>query len=138
MTNQEVILCNLLKCGTLDLPYLEGINYEVGDIVNEIIYNYGIENLSLNAIFTEVFNYGIRDLQEVIENAISNLENEVENDDELKEEFEDIKSLNTENDIEYYCNCLDTSIYFTNNENIYRKYFEDEISNIEYNMGFDF
>lgn len=36
------------------------------------------------------------------------------------------------------CNCLDTSIWFRDNEEIYRKYLEDEISDIEENMGFEF
>ena len=41
-------------------------------------------------------------------------------------------------EVEWFCNCLDTSIWFRDNEEIYRKYLEDEISDIEENMGFEF
>ena len=130
MTNQEAILCSLLDCGTADLPMLEDINYDVEDIVQELSQD---SCLSLNNIFESVFQRGISDLQ----GAVNDLKQDFENEDN-KEDAEKLSCLNPEKDVEYFCNCLDTHVYFTNNEDTYRKYLAEEIGNIEDRMGFEF
>lgn len=52
--------------------------------------------------------------------------------------IDELECCDPEEDVEWFCNCLDTSIWFKDNEEIYRKYLEDEISDIEENMGFEF
>lgn len=52
--------------------------------------------------------------------------------------IDELESCDPEEDVEWFCNCLDTSVWFRSNEDIYRKYLEDEISDIEDNMGFEF
>ena len=58
--------------------------------------------------------------------------------DRLQDEIDELESLNPEEDMDWFCNCLDTSCWFSNNEEIYRKYIPEAISNIEDNMGFEF
>ena len=55
-----------------------------------------------------------------------------------QEQIDELECCDPEEDVEWFCNCLDTSIWFRDNEEIYRKYLEDEISDIEENMGFEF
>ncbi len=52
--------------------------------------------------------------------------------------FEKLESLNPEDDMDWFCNYLDTSCWFSNNEDIYQEYLADEIKAIENNMGFNF
>lgn len=72
---------------------------------------------------------------ENIEDQITNRDEQIE---ELEEEIEELEVLDPESDMEWFCNCLDTSCWFSDNEEIYRKYFESVIDDIEYNMGFTF
>lgn len=130
MTNQEAILCGLLDCGTADLPMLEDINYDIEDIVQELSQD---GCLSLNNIFESVFRRGISDLQGAISDKKQDFEGEGN-----KEDAEKLSCLDPERDVEYYCNCLDTHIYFKDNEETYREYLGEEISDIEDRMGFEF
>ena len=57
---------------------------------------------------------------------------------QLQEEIAKLESLNPENDMKWFCNYLDTSCWFSNNEDIYQEYLADEIKAIENNMGFNF
>lgn len=142
----EEILMVLLECGSLDLRILEGVGYDLGDIVEELSAD-GIKP-TLNAITDEIFRRGQCELVASVEDAIEERKDQqAETDDSeegeaeyerLQEEIDELESLNPEEDMEWFCNCLDTSCWFSSNEEIYRKYIPEAIRNIEDNMGFEF
>lgn len=143
MTGLESLLCSMLDCGSLDLSILEDTEYDLGDIVEELQAE-GVKP-TLNQITAEIFRKGQQELTEKLEDAIENLKLEMEEYDEnteayeeLQKKLDDFDSLDPEEDIDWFCNCLDTSVWFSNNEEIYRKYLADEIENVENNMGFEF
>lgn len=143
MTGAESLLCSLLDCGTLDLTILDDVGYDLGEIAEEL-QDEGIKP-TLNAITGEIFRKGQEELLEKLEEKIDELESERDEYDEdsdeyeeLQEQIDELECCDPERDIDWFCNCLDTSIWFFQNEEIYRKYLEDEISEIEDNMGFEF
>ena len=142
----EDILMVLLECGSLDLGILDDVEYDLGDIVEELIAN-GIKP-TLNVITDEIFRRGQCELVEAVEDAIKEREDQQADTDDteegeaeydrLQEEIDELECLNPEEDMELFCNCLDTSCWFNDNEEIYRKYIPEAISGIEDNMGFEF
>lgn len=143
MTGAESLLCSLLECGTCDLSILDDVGYDLGEIAEDL-QSRDIKP-TLNAITEEIFRNGQRELKIELDDKISELENERDDCEEDSEEYENLQEqidelecCDPEEDVSWFCNCLDTSVYFVNNEEIYRKYLEDEISDIEENMGFEF
>lgn len=131
MINQNSVLMAVLECGTDDLSILDDIGYDLGDIVEELIAG-GIRP-TLNAITGEVFRRGVEELTQRINDRLC--EPEDGDNDEVKAE---LRILNPKKDINWFCNCLDTHVYFVKNEEIYREYLPEAIKDIEDNMGFSF
>lgn len=145
MSNMDSLLMALLECGSCDLGILEDIGYDLGEIVDDLISE-GIKP-TLNAITGEIFRKGESELAEKVRDVIEDTRRDMEEaEDEgnaeeyerLEEKLEALESLDTGEDIDWFCNCLDTSIWFAENEDIYREYLADEISDVEDNMGFSF
>lgn len=135
------ILCELLDCGYLDLDILDDADE---DFVLEAIENLRFEGLEigLNAITSEMFWKARADIASAIENRVEELKdyeaNESIEDDERKE-LTEIAALNPDDDIEWFCNCLDTSIYIVNDKyDVYKEYFGDLLDELESKMGFEF
>ena len=63
---------------------------------------------------------------------------DIEWGDKIPEYIEELSEINPNDDIEWYINCLDTHIYFTKHQDIYRRFFSDQISEIEDKIGFYF
>lgn len=131
MINQNSVLMAVLECGTDDLSILDDIGYDLGDIVEGLIAG-GIRP-TLNAITGEVFRRGVEELTQRINDRLC--EPEDGDNDEAKAE---LQILNPKKDINWFCNCLDTHVYFVKNEEIYREYLPEAIKDIEDNMGFSF
>ena len=72
-TTQQCILMNLLNCGSADLSLLDDINYDLDDILDELVDN---QCLSLNNLLEGVFQKGICELTEVVKTE----RNEILND----------------------------------------------------------
>lgn len=145
MSGTDSLLMSLLECGILDLSILDDVGYDLGDIADELIGE-GIKP-TLNAITGEIFRKGQEELREKLKDAIEDVkqgmeeaedEEDAEEYEKLKEKLEALESLDPEEDIDWFCNCLDTSIWFRENEEIYREYLSNEISDVEDNMGFAF
>lgn len=143
MSSLDSLLFVLLDCGSLDISILDDVGYDLGDIAVEL-QEEGVK-VTLNNITDAIFRKGQKELEDALENKISELEDErddceedSEEYDELQEQIDELESCDPEEDVIWFCNCLDTSINFAENEDIYRKYLEDEISDIEDNMGFEF
>lgn len=146
MDGLESLLAVMLECGSLDLQILNGVGYDLCEIVGELQAD-GIKP-TLNVITGEIFRKGQLELIEAVKDAIeerkdqqANTDNTEEGEAEydlLQEEIDELESLNPEEDMYWFSNCLDTLCRFSNNEEIYRKYIPEAISNIEDNMGFEF
>ena len=144
MANVEMwksVLCELLDCGYLDLSILDDADE---DYVLEAIEDCKANRIpvSLNAITDCMFFNAQTEIHQSIVSRFDELEDDVENkcadEDELKE-LEAIKELNPEEDITWYCNCLDTGIYICNDKyNVYKEYFGDLLDELENKMGFEF
>ena len=137
ITQQEWVLKTVLKCGTLDLPMLDDIQYDIGDIVDVLIED---DALSLNSILDEVFRQGQDDLQSAYDEVLAEMHIELEDNPdnaEIEAQIAELEALNIDADMRWYTNCLDTNVYLENLE-IYRQYLESEIETIETNMGFSF
>lgn len=149
MEGLKSLLVTLLECGYADLSVLDDVGYDLGEIADDLSA-VGIKP-TLNAITDEIFSRGQREVGEAVEEAIRWRKEELaeigsespDDADELRcgqleQEIAELKTLSAEEDIYWYCNCLDTGVWFLNNEEVYRKYLPDELSAIEDKMGFSF
>lgn len=174
LTQAECILTKLLNCGTADLSILEDVNYDLDDILDDLVVN---NMLSFTSLINAIFCQGIYDLTEAINeckaDVIADLEqlaemlpkstdsekvcdekldkifatvdgrylDSVYNEEwseDVEQHIKAIKHLNPEEDVEFYINYLDTHIWFRENEEIYKRYFANQVSEIEDKMGFEF
>lgn len=144
MANTEMwksILCELLDCGYLDLNILDDADEDyVLDAIEDCKDN-GI-SVSLNTITDCMFTRAQIDINDTLNARLDDLKNYeadgVIEDGELKE-LEEIKELDPEDDISWYCNCLDTGIYIINDKyDVYKEYFGDLMEELENKMGFEF
>lgn len=143
MSATDSLLMSLLECGSADLGILDDVSYDLGEIADDLLAN-GIKP-TLNAITDEIFRKGQYELGRKLEEAIEETERELDDAEEdtkeyeeLQEKLSELEDLDIEADVDWFCNCLDTSVWFVNNEEIYRKHLADEIEEIEENMGFSF
>lgn len=143
MTGTESLLCSVLDCGILDLSILDDVGYDLGEIYDELIAE-GIRP-TLNLITGEIFEKGKDALSDRLRDKLEEMACERDEYDGgseeykmMQEQIDELDSCDPEEDVDWFCNCLDTHVYFLNNEDIYRKYLADEISEIESDMGFSF
>ena len=143
MTQNECILTKILDCGSLDLAILEDIQYDLDEIIDDLMFD---GCLSFTELIRAVFRKGIDELKKVVNAEIERLREDWEDAEyednkcgiELKRQ--ELETLSPDDDIEYFINYLDTHIYFNDADKreIYFSYFADELSDIENNMGFYF
>lgn len=135
------ILCELLDCGYLDLDILDDADE---DFVLEAIEDCRANGIpvSLNAITDTMFMMAQSEINAAWDARLDELGSDEANgyagEYEL-EELEAIKELNPEEDITWYCNCLDTGIYIVNDKyDVYKEYFGVLMDELEDKMGFEF
>lgn len=168
----EWVLMHLLKCGQCDLSILDDIEYDLDDILDELVEE---NNLSLTSLIRAVFQNGVRELNDLIINikpdVIEDLQildetlpkesdsaevidkkeaaldaqdvylshkYDIEWGDKIPAYIEELSEINPFEDIDWYINYLDTHIYITKHKDIYRRFFSDQISDIEDKIGFNF
>lgn len=161
MTTQQAVLTKILNCGYCDLELLEDIKYDLDDIIQDCIDN---NDLSLNSIFRGVFYTGARNLSyafteqkdDIRDNILEALENEktefVDSGEMTIEELEDCEEhkeliadlelldsgiLNPEDDMDYFLNYTDTHVSMKH-IGFYRRWMENDVEDIESNMGWSF
>ena len=145
MANTEMwksILCELLDCGYLDLDILDDADE---DYVLEAIEDCKANGIPvcLNTITDTMFLEAQTRINGEWDARLDELGSDKANGyplaQEELEELEAIKELNPEEDISWYCNCLDTGIYIINDKyDVYKKYFGDLLDELENKMGFEF
>lgn len=74
ITNTEILLCSFLECGTLDLSILDDVEYDLGEIVEDLQAE-GIKP-TLNVITSKIFYKGQDELREKLSEKILELEEE--------------------------------------------------------------
>ena len=137
MESDSLSLNNILRevfiNGIMELKYK--IDNEKQDVIDDLKY--------LNKILPKSYESEIIIQQK--ENALNESDiyladqlYHIEWGDCIEEHIREIELLNPLRDIMYYTNCLDSSIYFVQHEEIYRRYFASEIKTVEANMGFEF
>ena len=174
LTQAECILTKLLDCGIADPSILEDVNYDLDDILDDLVAN---NCLSFEGLVDAIFRQGIYDLTEMIDECRADVIDELEQleemlpksidsdeicqqkvdkmyksaqgiyldekyhieyGDDIEQHIEEIKNLSPEDDIRFYINYLDTHIWFSEHEDVYRLYFDKQVSEIEDKMGFEF
>ena len=119
MTSEQ-ILAGILNCGYLDLRVLEDTEFDVIEMIEEM------EKPTLSDLIYEIFQKGIDLLME----ALSEKQNNLDCPDEIKD-------LSGE-DIDFDINFIASRIYFSDNGDIWNKFFGSEIEDVEEKMGFYF
>ena len=138
MSFKDDLLVELLGCGYGDLSVLEGCRYDFSEIIEECYSVYG--KLELNALARIMFEFGIREIGDYINDRIEEIEDAVEEEDmlsaELKEELYDLRDLDVYEDIQSFHNFLDTSIWVCNHNETYEKYLEKALDMFSENTGY--
>lgn len=150
------MLCNILKCGYLDIEMLDKCEYDYDDIKYHF-EDIKVEDLNINIVLEScILNY-ITNIQNKIDEKITETESDlkgledysdmyngniayeyVEEIKRLRQQLEDLQSLDSTSDIDYYTNCLDTNIYIVDDEvkEIYNKYLKEEVEKENEKIGF--
>ena len=161
LTTQQCILTHLLDCGTSDLCKLEDINYDLDEILDDLVEN---NCLNFNELYRLVFLKGVTDLAERLQEQRNDLIEKIEAEiqwsidefvksgemtfeelketDEYKQNIADLNlikgnELNPQEQYDYYLNYLDTHI-FLKHLPFYRTWMESDIDDIEDKMGISF
>ena len=137
LIQKDELLRALLNCGYMDLSLLDNVKYSWSDVLEQLD-GWLLEELSLNNLMRAVVSVGIIELWEKIDKRVEELEAQAEINDDEKVERAALKTLDPDQDIEGYFNCLDTHVYFANNASVYRQYLSDAIDAFENNTGLVF
>lgn len=145
VNNREDFLMNLLNCGVLDLRLIDGVGYDWCDILNEEMI-YGIAEISgngscaINFVMAEVVAFGIDQIETAISDRICELEaipNERELDEDEEAELSALRTLNPDEDISGYYNCIATHVCLERNGSLYKQYLSEAIGDFEEGTGLE-
>lgn len=130
--NHELLLCELLECGTADLSIIDGCEYDISDIIAEA-KGYG-ENITLATYVMAILNILRNEINSLIDTQkteinveIDRLEGDHETIKDLKEIYLNLCKLNPYEDFELWFNYLDTHISIIHNEEVYEFYLKSEL-----------
>ena len=155
---KDEILQTIFGGGTLDWEMLDKCEYDFEDIYEDMkMFCSSYEDFDFNSILLgaiDLYKYHIQDkIDEKITETESDLK-ELENYEEmyngniayeyinkiidLRKQLEDLQKLYATDDIEYFTNYLDTSIFILNDEirALYKKYLKEEIKAENELIGF--
>ena len=144
-SNRDYVLMATLNCGELDLGLLDGVGYDLCEIVSDLREE-GIQP-TLSLIMNEVFCKGVSDMKEYLDEMIEETRSEGEEamwggDHEAAvrsaRKLADLHKLNPEEDITWDFNYIATDVGFAKNGELYRLYLPSSIKEIESNIGFSF
>ena len=155
---KDEILQTIFGGGTLDWEMLEKCEYDFEDIYKNMkMFCSSYEDFDFNSILLgaiDLYKYHIQDkIDEKITETESDLKELERYSDEnnnnidqkyideisnLRKQLEDLQKLYATDDIEYFTNYLDTSIFILNDEirALYKKYLKEEIKAENELIGF--
>ena len=155
---KDEILQTIFGGGSLDWEMLEKCEYDFEDIYKNMkMFCSSYEDFDFNSILLgaiDVYKYHIQDkidekitetesdlkeLERYIDENNGNVDIEyVDDKKRLEQKLEDLQKLYATDDIEYFTNYLDTSIFIVNDEirALYKKYLKEEIKAENELIGF--
>ena len=155
---KDEILQTIFGGGTLDWEMLEKCEYDFEDIYKNMkMFCSSYEDFDFNSILLgaiDLYKYHIQDkldekitetesdlkeLERYIDENNGNVDIEyVDDKKRLEQKLEDLQKLYATDDIEYFTNYLDTSIFILNDEirALYKKYLKEEIKAENELIGF--
>ena len=155
---KDDILQTIFGGGTLDWEMLEKCEYDFEDIYKNMkMFCSSYEDFDFNSILLgaiDLYKYHIQDkidekitetesdlkeLERYIDENNGNVDIEyVDDKKRLEQKLEDLQKLYATDDIEYFTNYLDTSIFILNDEirALYKKYLKEEIKAENELIGF--
>ena len=155
---KDDILMTIFGGGTLDWEMLEKCEYDFEDIYKNMkMFCSSYEDFDFNSILLgaiDLYEYHIQDkidekitetesdlkeLERYIDENNGNVDIEyVDDKKRLEQKLEDLQKLYANDDIEYFTNYLDTSIFIVNDEvrALYKKYLEEEVEKENELIGF--
>ena len=145
ISSREDFLMNLLNCGVLDLRLIDGVGYDWCDILSEemicgIAGRSGNGSCAIDFVMAEVVAFGIDQIETAISDRICELEaipNERELDEDEEAELSALRTLNPDEDISGYYNCIDTHVYMERNGSLYKRYLSEAIGDFEEGTGLE-
>lgn len=155
---KDEILQTIFGGGSLDWGMLDKCEYDFEDIYEDMkMFCSSYEDFDFNGILLgaiDLYKYHIQDkidekitetesdlkeLERYIDENNGNVDIEyVDDKKRLEQQLEDLQSLYASDDIEYFTNYLDTSIFIVNDEvrALYKKYLEEEVEKENELIGF--
>lgn len=155
---KDEILQTIFGGGSLDWNMLDKCEYDFEDIYEDMkMFCSSYEDFDFNSILLgaiDLYKYHIQDkidekitetesdlkeLERYIDENNGNVDIEyVDDKKRLEQQLEDLQSLYASDDIEYFTNYLDTSIFIVNDEvrALYKKYLEEEVEKENELIGF--
>lgn len=155
---KDDILMTMFGGGTLDWEMLDKCEYDFEDIYEDMkMFCSSYEDFDFNSILLgaiDLYKYHIQDkidekitetesdlkeLERYIDENNGNVDIEyVDDKKRLEQKLEDLQKLYASDDIEYFTNYLDTSIFIVNDEvrALYKKYLEEEVEKENELIGF--
>lgn len=131
----------ILDCGANDMSLLDDAEANMFEIIAKMKEE-GL-NINLMGIVEEVFNEGIFQIAESVNEVKERLEHEEKCGSLTESGYEQLEAirsydLNPLYDFRYYLNFLDTHLYCASNKKeIYEEFFEQEMNNLMNYTGFD-
>ena len=155
---KDEILQTIFGGGSLDWNMLDKCEYDFEDIYEDMkMFCSSYEDFDFNSILLgaiDLYKYHIQDkidekitetesdlkeLERYIDESNGNVDIEyIDDKKRLEQQLEDLQSLYANDDIEYFTNYLDTSIFIVNDEvrALYKKYLEEEVEKENELIGF--
>ena len=155
---KDDILMTIFGGGTLDWEMLDKCEYDFEDIYEDMkMFCSSYEDFDFNSILLgaiALYKYHIQDkidekitetesdlkaLERYIDENNGNVDIEyVDDKKRLEQQLEDLQKLYATDNIEYFTNYLDTSIFIVNDEvrALYKKYLEEEVEKENELIGF--
>ena len=130
---KDSLIMQLLNCGYNDINRLEHVNYDIGEIVDELVAD-GIRP-TIDSIMMDVFALAANDFMEAVEIMLETFYDY--EDDDYSEEESELKEMldNISNDTSEYVSIDVSGLYVKNIDRLRELGFSEELENIEYLMG---
>lgn len=129
MNQNEDIICGLLNCKVKDIGYIRNCKYSIRELAEWAFYENAYP-ADLKDICDEIFKRGLVDLHNIQQKKYA----------ELKTKHDPrahcVGKLFSFKDIAYETHSKSPYIYFVENEDDWRAYFNKDIERVEYEMGF--
>lgn len=130
---KDSLIMQLLNCGYNDINRLEHVNYDIGEIVDELVAD-GIRP-TIDSIMMDVFALAANDFMEAVDVMLETFYDY--EDDDYSEEESELKEMldNISNDTSEYVGIDVSGLYVKGIDRLRELGFSEELENIEYLMG---